>query len=158
MEVRKRLTAMAEVDPPHQHRYPTRWKLRRHSPHSSLSSHPQDKAIVTGLAPCKRNKRLKCTLYLPSEIIFNILLFLPAKVLHQVVRYVCKQWYDIVNDPRFIKAHCQSSSAGLLFQNPMKIHHTYYIEGDNSTKIALPFRARIYGSINGPVLLAWEIV
>ncbi|XP_074309943.1 uncharacterized protein LOC141644341 [Silene latifolia] len=170
MEVRKRLTAMAEVDPPHHHRYPTRWKFGRHAAHSSVSSHPQDKAIVPRLAPCMRNlisqdkaivaqlapsklnKRLKCILYLPSEIIFNILLLVPAKILHQVVRYVCKQWNDVVNDPRFIKAHYQSSSAGLLIQNPIKLHYIYYIEGDNSTKIAFPFRARIYGSINGLVL------
>ncbi|XP_074306692.1 putative F-box protein At1g47790 [Silene latifolia] len=151
MEVRKRLTVTAEVDPPcHHHRYPTRWKLRRHASHSSLSSHPQ--ANVTVHVPCKRKKVVKCILYLPRDIMFDILLLVPVIVLHQVVRYVCKPWNDIVNDPRFIKAHYQLSSAGLLVQNPLTSLPIYNIEGDNSTEFEFPSNARIFGSFNGLVL------
>ncbi|XP_074301303.1 putative F-box protein At3g17490 [Silene latifolia] len=146
MELRKRpratttTTTTAEVVPP-RHRYPTRWKLH------------QDKANVTVHVPCKRKKIVKCTVYLPRDIIFNILLLVPATFLHQVVRYVCKQWNDIVNDPHFIKVHSQLSLAGLLVQNPFGyLPQVYYIEGDDSTEFAFPFPGRIYGSFNGLVL------
>ncbi|XP_074309959.1 putative F-box protein At3g17490 isoform X2 [Silene latifolia] len=141
MKIRKRprASATAEVVPP-RHRYPTRWKLR------------QEKANVTVHIPCKRNKVVKCILHLPRDIIFNILLLVPALFLHQVVRYVCKQWNDIVNDPRFIKAHCQLSSAGLLVQSPFDPPLVYYIEGDDLKEFAFPLPGRIYGSFNGLVL------
>ncbi|XP_074296576.1 uncharacterized protein LOC141626878 [Silene latifolia] len=145
MELRKRpratttTTTTAEVVPP-RHRYPTRWKLH------------QDKANVTVHVPCKRKKVVKCILYLPRDIIFNILLLVPATFLHQVVRYVCKQWNDILNDPHFIKVHSQLSSAGLLVQIPFGLPQVYYIEGDDSTEFAFPFPGRIYGSFNGLVL------
>ncbi|XP_074306695.1 uncharacterized protein LOC141641954 [Silene latifolia] len=141
MEIRKRPRASATAEVvPHRHRYPTRWKLR------------QEKANVTVDIPCKRNKVVKCILYLPRDIIFNILLLIPATFLHQVVRYVCKQWNDIVNDSRFIKAHCQLSSVGLLVQSPLDPPQVYYIEGDNSKEFAFPYPGRIYGSFNGLVL------
>ncbi|KMT20296.1 hypothetical protein BVRB_1g002990 [Beta vulgaris subsp. vulgaris] len=38
---------------------------------------------------------------LPREIIFNILLLLPASILQDIIRLVCKDWYARVTDPLF---------------------------------------------------------
>ena len=42
---------------------------------------------------------------LPEEIIFYILVWLPADILYNSMRYVCQQWYRIIRDPLFIKEH-----------------------------------------------------
>ncbi|XP_074319004.1 uncharacterized protein LOC141655896 [Silene latifolia] len=100
-------------------------KLRSHS------ALPQAKNGV--VAPHKRRKVEKRNIYLPRDVIFNILLHRPAKLLYEVVKYVCKQWYDIVNDPSFIKAHCQmptttTTSASFIIQSRNNQHEVYCAE------------------------------
>ncbi|XP_074306685.1 uncharacterized protein LOC141641944 [Silene latifolia] len=104
--------------------------------------------------------------YLPREIIFNILINIPAQVLLEVVRHVCKQWYDIVSDPLFAKAHCQKSSLGFLFQNSKNYCQVNYIDVDvpivkmktktKTTKVENPSEATILCSLNGLVLLSYS--
>ncbi|KNA20829.1 hypothetical protein SOVF_048720 [Spinacia oleracea] len=58
--------------------------------------------------------------YLPEEVIFNLLLRLPASVLNNVMRYICRTWYDIISSPDFRRAHFEHSthkgtSPGFLF-------------------------------------------
>ncbi|XP_074318935.1 uncharacterized protein LOC141655776 [Silene latifolia] len=140
-----------ETRVPPTHRYPTRWKLGcRHNSRSSLS---QEKR--------KRRKRHTRVMDLPIELIFNILLFLPAKLLQEVVRYVCKQWYDIISEPSFIRAHCQIStitttSASFIIQSRLDGRKVYCLDKD-VTKILFPVQARIKGSCNGLVLLCDSI-
>ncbi|XP_074321425.1 F-box protein At5g49610-like [Silene latifolia] len=109
------------------HRYPTRSKLRRN------------------------------TRYLPTEVIFQILIFLPAKSLFDAARYVCKQWYDIVTDPDFIKAHSQLSTPGFLIRNSYyRDSHMTFIDANtpNTTKIQIPPRVKEIFCFNGLVLFS----
>ncbi|XP_074287368.1 uncharacterized protein LOC141612475 [Silene latifolia] len=122
------------------HRYPTRWKLGRHaSRQSSFSqvSTADEKAKDQARIPYKRRKEERHTLYLPREIIFNILIHVPADVLHDAVRYVCRQWFEIIRDPDFIRVRRQiSPAAGFLIQASLPscgsrpIYQVYYIEAD----------------------------
>ncbi|XP_074319244.1 uncharacterized protein LOC141656303 [Silene latifolia] len=156
-----------ETGVPPAHRYATRCKLGRHNSSSSLSQEKprvNDKAKDRVFARCKRKQRKRHTrvMDLPREVIFNILLLLPAKLLHEVVRYVCKQWYDIVSEPFFIRRHCQmpttTTSASFIIQSFLEKRKKFerrnkvYCFDKDVTKIELPFPAMIKGSSNGLVL------
>ncbi|KAK9756962.1 hypothetical protein RND81_01G132700 [Saponaria officinalis] len=97
------------------------------------------------------------TFCLPEEILFNILLLIPAQHLHEVVRFVSKQLFDIVIDPVFVRLHRQMSTPGFLIQNRNEKYKLSYIEPDSTrlkvTEIQIPLRAKIMGSFNGLVLL-----
>ncbi|KAK9748718.1 hypothetical protein RND81_02G075500 [Saponaria officinalis] len=100
--------------------------------------------------------------YLPVEIIFNMLLYVPAKDLHEVARYVCKQWYDIVSDPDFITTHCRMSSTNsFLIQHSEQLHKASHIELHilmgtlvrHETPVEIPFRGAIVCCFNGLLVL-----
>lgn len=59
-----------------------------------------------------------CSRYLCREIIFNILLHIPARSLHRF-RHVSKQWFQIIADPLFVQAHLAKSKPALLFASPL---------------------------------------
>ncbi|XP_074321419.1 putative F-box protein At3g52320 [Silene latifolia] len=136
---------------------PFRWKLGRHNSTSSLS---QERRVDDDHV--KHKETHTRIIYLPKDVIFNILLFLPAKHLQEVVRYVCKEWYDIVSDLFFVRAHCQmpttNTSASIIIQSQYKLENIYYGDKDSAessvkvTKIEVPFPAMIQGSCNGLVL------
>ncbi|KAG5523619.1 hypothetical protein RHGRI_035424 [Rhododendron griersonianum] len=66
---------------------------------------------------------------LPKELMFNILVLLPADVLYNVMRYLCFQWCKIIHEPVFIKAHLlRSSAAGLFIQYRSAPHNAYYVD------------------------------
>ncbi|KAK9748717.1 hypothetical protein RND81_02G075400 [Saponaria officinalis] len=126
------MTDAVKIFARHDHRYPTGWKLRKDGP------------------------------YLPVEIIFNILLYVPAKVLHEVARYVCKQWYDIVSDPDFITTHCRmSSSNSFLIQHSDQLHKASHIEPHilmgtlvlHETPVEIPFCGAVVCCFNGLLVL-----
>ncbi|KAK4413321.1 hypothetical protein Salat_2744700 [Sesamum alatum] len=56
--------------------------------------------------------------YLPKDCIFNIIVRLPLESL-MTSRFVCKSWYEIVNNPTFIYAHMRRSDIGLIFLSPV---------------------------------------
>ncbi|XP_074306689.1 putative F-box only protein 15 [Silene latifolia] len=97
--------------------------------------------------------------YLPREVIFNILINVPVQALLDA-KHVCKQWYDIVSDPFFVKAHCQKSSLGFLIQDSNNYSHVNYIdvnmpiEKTKTIKVQNPSHATILCSLNGLVLLS----
>ncbi|XP_074306686.1 putative F-box protein At3g17265 [Silene latifolia] len=97
--------------------------------------------------------------YLPTEVIFNILINVPVQALLDA-KHVCKQWYDIVSDPLFVKAHCQKSSLGFLIQDSNNYSHVNYIdvnmpiEKTKTTKVENPSEATILCSLNGLALLS----
>nr|WRO64608.1 MYB transcription factor protein [Rosa persica] len=55
--------------------------------------------------------------YIPKDCISNILARLPADSL-QRSRFVCKPWYNVVKNPKFIHAHLQRSESVLIFLTP----------------------------------------
>ncbi|VFQ78539.1 unnamed protein product [Cuscuta campestris] len=93
---------------------------------------------------------------------FNILLCLSADVLYNVMRYVCRNWYDIIQSPAFIYAHLQhqkSRAAGFLFQRfnysrPLVHVHLGEMSSDVELRqLAFPFRGFAVSTCNGLVWL-----
>ncbi|XP_074293804.1 putative F-box protein At1g19160 [Silene latifolia] len=132
----KKKTATTADGPPH--RYPTRSKLRQ-PPHDHC--YPR---------------------YLPIEVIFNILIFIPGNALFHVMRYVCKQWYDIIRDPDFVRLNSRMSTPGFLIQEtdcPHSDHnHVIHIDADtptlnDATEIQIPSKTAVVSCFNGLVLL-----
>ncbi|KAI3468627.1 hypothetical protein Pfo_025290 [Paulownia fortunei] len=54
---------------------------------------------------------------LPDEMVFKILLHLPAQDIYDVTRLVCRKWCHMIHTHNFIYAHLQHSTCGLLIQN-----------------------------------------
>ncbi|KAG9150567.1 hypothetical protein Leryth_008045 [Lithospermum erythrorhizon] len=100
-------------------------------------------------------KQLKSIAALPEEILFNILLLLPADVLYAVMRFVCRRCYMIINDPAFVNTHSLRPSSVLLVQ--------YYgsdarclLVGERDTNISyikFQFPGRLVSSCNGLTLV-----
>ncbi|KAL3630681.1 hypothetical protein CASFOL_023665 [Castilleja foliolosa] len=65
--------------------------------------------------PCTTNV-LKATNIdsLPDEIIFEILVRVPAQDLYDSTRFVCRKWYNIMYTSNFAQSHLQLSNPGLL--------------------------------------------
>ncbi|KAG5522173.1 hypothetical protein RHGRI_034379 [Rhododendron griersonianum] len=82
-------------------------------------------------------------------MIFCILARLPADVLlHNSMRYVCRQWYNIIQDPHFIKEQLLCSTAGLFIRHDSALHTPQFVELGNVneatvTEIRLPCSKRV---------------
>ncbi|KAK9284048.1 hypothetical protein L1049_012308 [Liquidambar formosana] len=55
--------------------------------------------------------------YLHEDLIFNILVRLPADVLHKSMRLVCKGWANIIRHPLFIEAHLLRANTGIFVES-----------------------------------------
>ncbi|XP_027122450.2 uncharacterized protein [Coffea arabica] len=98
--------------------------------------------------------------YLSPEIIFNILVYLPADILYNVMRYVCREWYNIISSPTFIDAHLLKVDRGMLIKQiypDCNIHYVKMVKHDlpEIIEVASSHLPR-YGisSCNGLVLMA----
>ncbi|XP_045831788.1 F-box/kelch-repeat protein At3g06240-like [Trifolium pratense] len=58
----------------------------------------------------KKKKKMNPPLYLPHEVIIEILLRLPVKSLISF-KCVCKLWFSLISDPHFANSHFQLASA-----------------------------------------------
>ncbi|CAL5431344.1 unnamed protein product [Camellia sinensis] len=67
--------------------------------------------------------------HLPYDLIFKILLLLPAESLHRS-SFVCKAWFNLINSPDFIEAHMGQSETVLIFLQsvPERRPKTFSIE------------------------------
>ncbi|KAL7159890.1 hypothetical protein ABFS83_01G057700 [Erythranthe nasuta] len=54
---------------------------------------------------------------LPHEMVFEILLRLPAEDIRNEARFVCKKWYEITGTRKFVYAHLHHSPTGLIIQS-----------------------------------------
>ncbi|KAI8528265.1 hypothetical protein RHMOL_Rhmol12G0136800 [Rhododendron molle] len=91
---------------------------------------------------------------IPQEMIYCILARLPADVLHNSIRYVCRQWYNIIQDPHFIKEQLLCSTAGLFIQHDSALHTPQFVELGNVkeatvTEIRLPCSKRVLDTCDG---------
>ncbi|XP_050377749.1 putative F-box protein At3g10240 [Argentina anserina] len=77
--------------------------------------------------------------YIPKDCISNILARLPADSL-QRLRFVCKPWYNIVKNPKFIDAHLQRSESVLVFLTPVGKKNLHLI----SRKVKMGEKERLY--------------
>ncbi|XP_059670541.1 uncharacterized protein LOC132316060 isoform X2 [Cornus florida] len=108
------------------------------------------------LVACSSRRMMKSsTRFLPEEIIFNILLWLPAEVLYNVMRYVCREWYNVINDPDFINAHLQKSTGGILIRSRNTANLVYSVQIHNCDvqirELGPEFPLHFYGSCDGLV-------
>ncbi|KAM7491056.1 hypothetical protein LguiA_033977 [Lonicera macranthoides] len=93
--------------------------------------------------------------FLPAEIIFDILVRLRADILYNVMRLVCRKWYNIIHDPRFITANLSRSPAGLLIQRCSEPNSTFFLEtvkGTENPKTEIP-NGRSVACCDGLVLI-----
>jgi len=108
------------------------------------------------LISCTNKKKQSSTPSLPDEIMFYILVWLPADILYHSVRYVCRQWYNIIQDPHFIKEQLSRSVTGLFSHKIEAPHGFQFTEfgkmGPVVTEVSLPFPGILLGTCNGLIL------
>ncbi|KAL8055729.1 hypothetical protein ABFX02_04G074500 [Erythranthe guttata] len=75
-------------------------------------SHPFD------FETCKEKKSSTNLLdSLPDELLFNILVHLPAEDIYDYAMLVCRKWYRMIRTRYFVHEHLQHSTPGLLLHN-----------------------------------------
>ncbi|KAL3624437.1 hypothetical protein CASFOL_031105 [Castilleja foliolosa] len=58
---------------------------------------------------------------LPDEIVFDILVQIPAQDIYSTVRPVCLKWYQMIHTHAFLNTHLNRSTYGLLIQGQCSI-------------------------------------
>ncbi|KAL3615323.1 hypothetical protein CASFOL_040984 [Castilleja foliolosa] len=58
---------------------------------------------------------------LPDDIVFDILVQLPAQDIYSAVRPVCRKWYQMIHTHKFVNTHLHHSTYGLLLQKQVSI-------------------------------------
>ncbi|KAG5535120.1 hypothetical protein RHGRI_023040 [Rhododendron griersonianum] len=107
------------------------------------------------LVYCSNKKKRTNTPSLPEEIIFYILVWLPADILYNSMRYVCRQWYKIIRDPLFVKEHLLRSTTGLLIQENFSCAAQFGKFGEmntTETKVNFNFPNVLLATCDGLVL------
>lgn len=107
------------------------------------------------LVYCSNKKKRTNTPSLPEEIIFYILVWLPADILYNSMRYVCRQWYKIIRDPLFVKEHLLRSTTGLLIQEHFSFAAQFGKFGEmntTETKVNFNFPNLLSATCDGLVL------
>ncbi|GJS91313.1 F-box associated domain containing protein [Tanacetum coccineum] len=105
--------------------------------------------------------------YLPSDILFMVLVLLPTKLLLQM-RSVCKLWRDIISDCSFIKAHLDrandihNNSLKRYMDNAVCMRSTGFEESWTRYELTIPMKqfspsVEILASCNGLLLLGDDI-
>ncbi|KAL6981729.1 hypothetical protein U1Q18_023352 [Sarracenia purpurea var. burkii] len=85
--------------------------------------------LLQGAVSCSERDHQKNNVsFLPDDIFFHILTWLPAEFLHYCGRYVCKAWAKIIRDPSFIRAHLFRSKCGLFIQKFGKPYDARFLE------------------------------
>ncbi|XP_073275276.1 uncharacterized protein [Primulina huaijiensis] len=106
--------------------------------------------------PCKRCAGKNHWRCLPSEIFFEILLRLPAHVIHDVITHVCIAWNLIISTKKFICNHLQNSTPGIIIMENLKPTNGIYVEIRQGCLEICKFDCRDFylrgSSVNGLVL------
>ncbi|XP_073279328.1 uncharacterized protein [Primulina huaijiensis] len=109
---------------------------------------------------CKRCERKRNTRYLPREIVFQFLLHLPAQLLHDVVRHVCREWSLVICSPNFIQHHLRNSTGGVIIQEWLSPRNGIYVEMRRGCLEICKFDCGVDGlvrsSCNGLVVISDE--
>ncbi|VFQ67442.1 unnamed protein product [Cuscuta campestris] len=85
---------------------------------------------------CTRKKR-KLNTPFPSDLIFSILLCLPADIIYGVMQYVSREWYNIVRSPSFVYSHLKKSTHGFLLQVPYNEPISFLAMGKKGDEVEL---------------------
>lgn len=84
----------------------------------------EERSLTKKIEEEKKHKREKQVPYLHKDCISNILVRLPLDSL-QRSRFVCKPWYNIIKNPKFIDAHLHRSESVLIFLSPFPNESLY---------------------------------
>ncbi|KAL3614276.1 hypothetical protein CASFOL_042361 [Castilleja foliolosa] len=115
------------------------------------------------LRRCKRLNFLKTDINsLPDEIVFDILVHLPAQDIYVAAMSVCLKWYQMIHTHKFVNAHLHCSTYGLLIQSQVyfgsRTHLTFIAKSQQGrtelTRLSYKPRIEIIwcGSCNGLIL------
>ncbi|XP_057496917.1 F-box protein At3g08750-like isoform X2 [Actinidia eriantha] len=106
---------------------------------------------------CSNRKEKSCVASLPEEIVFFILVRLPADILYNSAQYVCWQWYSIIRNPCFIYEHLlRSTTSGLFIQYDRLPYTPCFAElgkrNATVTEVSFPFPIEVLATCDGLVL------
>ncbi|KAL8486383.1 hypothetical protein ACS0TY_022725 [Phlomoides rotata] len=93
---------------------------------------------------------------IPDELLFEILLRLPAQDIYYESRLVCRKWYHMMRTKDFIHQHLEHASYGLLYID--ESHDVVFIsareggEGMDTYKLKFKTRCAVWCSCNGLML------
>lgn len=91
----------------------------------SLLRSVEERAYVKKIEKEKRKKQeADLVPYLHKDCVSNILVRLPLDAL-QRSRFVCKPWYNIINNAKFIAAHLRRCESVLIFTSSLRIQTLY---------------------------------
>lgn len=100
----------------------------------------------------KKNGDIAC---LPESILMNIFFLIPAEDLHNSVRFVCKSWWNTIQDPYFIDHQLAYSKSNLIFEaidNKEKMINTILLKINHGSQVK-PKRKINRGSLNTTSIL-----
>ncbi|KAK6149772.1 hypothetical protein DH2020_017297 [Rehmannia glutinosa] len=107
----------------------------------------------------RRCKRMRLTNIesLPDDLVFTIILELPAQDIYNVARRVCRKWYHMIHSHNFIYAHLQHSTSGLIIQNRQEFDTSLIFVAVTRgrieiSKFSYKFREILWTSCNGLIL------
>ncbi|KAL9177430.1 hypothetical protein ABFS82_01G057500 [Erythranthe guttata] len=94
---------------------------------------------------------------LPEELLYDILLELPAEDIYKGARLVCKKWYKMICNPKFVYAHFHNSTPGLIvecrFDSTRPVTFVATRRGRiEVSKFNFEFRGVVWGSCNGLIV------
>ncbi|KAH6835008.1 hypothetical protein C2S53_003785 [Perilla frutescens var. hirtella] len=99
---------------------------------------------------------------LPDELLWEILVRVPADDLHDRARVVCRKWSHIIHSDAFVNSHLHHSSYGIVIsayepyeprnRNPIYVSATKQGRIEISNKLSCKWRNTAWGSCNGLVL------
>ncbi|XP_073059830.1 uncharacterized protein [Primulina eburnea] len=97
---------------------------------------------------------------LPQEIVFEILLRLPAQVIHDVMRSVYDEWKLMISTKDFIYNHLRNSTSGIIIVEENKTANGIYVEMRRGRLEICKFDCRdsylVGSSVNGLVMAIAE--
>ncbi|KAL7159683.1 hypothetical protein ABFS83_01G044600 [Erythranthe nasuta] len=93
---------------------------------------------------------------LPDELVFDILLHLPAEDIYNGPMFVCRKWYDMVRTSGFISAHLQKSTPHLVIHSTNTCRRPYFVEMNRGridiTRLNCVTKTVVWASCNGLML------
>ncbi|CAA0837312.1 Unknown protein [Striga hermonthica] len=77
----------------------------------------------------RRRFRLTNSESLSEDLLFNVLVRLPAQNIHDSARLVCRRWAQLTRSRDFTRAHLRHAGTGLLLQSKSSVQDLIFISG-----------------------------
>ncbi|KAL6501048.1 hypothetical protein OROHE_025245 [Orobanche hederae] len=79
------------------------------------------------LRRCKSMRPTNIESHISDDLLFEILVHLPAQDIYDLARLVCWKWYRMIRTRSFIYAHLNCSRYGLLIQSVCLLQHPIFV-------------------------------